>query len=65
MSDIGIFNDPLSIAFLYLVFGSPGLLVGAAIGALLWREHRFWGALLGAVIGFGLCIGGWWLYLTY
>ena len=34
MSDINILSDPLSIAFLMLVFGSPGILVGAIIGAL-------------------------------
>jgi hypothetical protein len=40
MSDIGIFSDPWSIAILYLIFGSPGLAVGAIVGALAWRAHR-------------------------
>jgi hypothetical protein len=56
MSDIGIFSDPLSIAILYMIFGSPGFAVGAIAGALAWRAHRIWGALLGAAIGFGVCL---------
>jgi Na+/proline symporter len=58
MSDIGILNDPLSIAFIALLFGSPGLAVGAIAGALLWRRHRIFGALLGAIIGFAACLLG-------
>jgi hypothetical protein len=59
MSDIGILNDPLSIAFIVLLIGSPGLPVGAIVGALVWRGHRIAGALIGAVLGFALCFGGW------
>lgn len=59
MSDIGILNDPLSIAFVLLVIGSPGLPLGAIIGALVWRRHRILGALVGAVIGFALWLLGW------
>ena len=40
MSDIGILNSPLAIAFLLALLGGPGLGVGAVIGALLWRRHR-------------------------
>ena len=62
MSDIGILNDPLSIAFVILIIGSPGLPVGAIAGALVWRRHRIWGALVGAVAGFALWFVGWmWL----
>jgi hypothetical protein len=64
MSDIGIFSDPLSIAILYLIFGSPGLAVGAIVGALAWRAHRIWGALLGAAIGFGGCLAGVWVWIV-
>lgn len=58
MSDIGILNDPLSIAFIALLFGSPGLAVGAIAGALSWRSHRIAGALIGAAAGFGVCLIG-------
>ncbi len=63
MSDIGILNDPLSIAIVILIFGSPGLPLGAIAGALLWRRHRIIGALVGAVVGFALWLVGW-LWLT-
>ena len=62
MSDIGILNDPLSLAFVILIIGSPGLPIGAIAGALIWRRHRVWGALIGAVVGFALWFTGWmWL----
>jgi Na+/proline symporter len=63
MSDIGILNSPLSVALVLLLFGSPGLPLGAIAGALAWRKHRVWGALLGAVAGFGLWLLGW-LYFS-
>ena len=37
MSDIGILNDPLSLALIALLLGSPGLALGAVAGALVWR----------------------------
>jgi hypothetical protein len=50
MSDIAItFPWPV----LLLAFGAmgwPGLLIGAGLGAALWRRHRIVGALLGAVV---------------
>ena len=62
MSDIGILNDPLSVAFVLLIIGSPGLPIGAVVGALMWRRHRIIGALVGAVVGFALWLAGWmWL----
>lgn len=62
MSDIGILNDPLSVAFVVFIIGSPGLAVGAIAGAILWRRHRWLGALTGAVVGFALWFAGWtWL----
>jgi Na+/proline symporter len=35
-----------------MILGSPGIVLGAIPGALLWRAHRIAGALLGAVVGF-------------
>jgi hypothetical protein len=62
LSDIGILNDPVSLAVLALVFGSPGLVIGAVVGALLWRTRRFTGAVLGAMLGFVAWLAGWmWL----
>jgi Na+/proline symporter len=58
VSDIGILNDPGSIIAIILLFGSPGFLLGIP-GALLWRRHRIVGALLGAMVGFVLCLIGW------
>jgi Na+/proline symporter len=63
MSDIGILNDPLSLAVVLLLLGAPGLPLGAVIGAWQWRRHRVWGALIGAVVGFALWLIGW-LWLT-
>jgi Na+/proline symporter len=59
MSDIGILNDPLSLALVFLIIGSPGLPLGAIAGALAWRRHRIIGALIGAVVGFALWLAGW------
>ncbi len=63
MSDIGLFSGPFSTAFVLLILGAPGLPIGALAGALIWRRHRVWGALLGAAIGFGLWLLGW-LYFS-
>jgi uncharacterized protein involved in response to NO len=62
MSDIGILNDPVSLALLALLFASPGLPVGGVAGALFWRRHRILGALIGAALGGVLCLAGlmWW-----
>jgi Na+/proline symporter len=62
MSDIGILNDPLSLAFVFLIIGSPGLALGVVAGALLWRRHRIVGALIGAVVGFAVWLAGWAIY---
>jgi Na+/proline symporter len=51
MSDIGLDFGPLGWAAVILIIGAPGLLIGAALGAMLWRRHRLWGALIGAIIG--------------
>jgi Na+/proline symporter len=61
VSDIGILTDPVSQIEILLLLGSPGLPLGAILGALLWRRHRFAGALLGAVLGLVLWLTGWML----
>ena len=47
-----------------LVVGSPGLVVGSGLGALVWRRRRILGAALGAVLGALLCNAGAYLYLV-
>jgi Na+/proline symporter len=59
MSDIGILNNPGSLALMALILGSPGLAVGGLIGALSWRRRRVAGALFGAALGFVLWLVGW------
>jgi Na+/proline symporter len=61
MSDVGILNDPVSIIAIILILGSPGVLL-AIPGALLWRRRRIAGALLGAIVGFVLCLLGWLIF---
>ena len=63
MSDIGILNDPVSLALMTLLLGSPGLALGAIAGALIWRRRRLIGAALGALAGCGMWLLGW-LYFT-
>ncbi len=55
MSDIGLDWGPLDFVMIALIIGAPGLLIGAALGAVLWRRHRIYGGLLGAVAGLVLC----------
>jgi Na+/proline symporter len=59
VSDIGILSDPVSQIEFLLLLGSPGLPLGAILGAVLWRRHRFAGALLGAIAGLVLWLTGW------
>ena len=59
MSDIGILNDPVSLIEIVFLLGSPGLLLGAILGALLWRRHRIAGAVLGGGVGFVVWLVGW------
>ena len=63
MSDISLHWSIVDIAVILLVMGSPGLLIGALVGVFGWRRHRVWGAVLGAVAGFALCLLGWYLYI--
>jgi hypothetical protein len=58
MSDIGLIFGPWDYVGLAFLVGSPGLIVGAGLGAIAWRHHRIVGAITGAVIGMLLCIAG-------
>jgi hypothetical protein len=58
MSDIGLIFGPWDYVELAFLFGSPGLVIGAGLGAIAWRCHRMIGAMGGAVIGMLLCIAG-------
>jgi Na+/proline symporter len=62
VSDIGILNDPVNILEIILLLRSPDFLLGAILGALLWPGRRVAGALLGAVIGFAVCLIGWLIF---
>jgi Na+/proline symporter len=63
MSDIGILSGPWSLIMIGLILGSPGLPIGAIVGALAWRRHRIWGAVLGAAAGLATWLVGW-LYFS-
>jgi hypothetical protein len=58
MSDIGLDWGPFDILAIALIIGAPGLVIGAALGALAWRRHRLWGALSGAGAGLMFWLGG-------
>jgi Na+/proline symporter len=62
VSDIGILNDPVSLITIVFLLGSPGLLLGAILGAALWRRHRIAGAVLGGGVGFVLWLTGWLIF---
>jgi hypothetical protein len=57
MSDIGIFST-FDLFLMALIAGSPGFVVGAALGAWRWRQRRVIGLVLGGVAGFAVCLGG-------
>jgi hypothetical protein len=61
MSDIGLIFGPWDYLELTFLMGSPGLVIGAGLGALAWRRHRVMGAITGAAIGMLFCIAGVWL----
>jgi hypothetical protein len=58
MSDISLDWGPLGIAFIALIIGAPGLVIGAALGAIVWRHRRIFGAVVGAFVGLLLWLGG-------
>jgi hypothetical protein len=51
MSDISFHFTLIDLLVAAPVFGWPGLLLGGAAGALVWRKRRMVGALLGAILG--------------
>ena len=54
MSDISLEFTWFDILLFGLLIGSPGLLLGGALGAFAWKGHRVYGAVLGGVLG--LCV---------
>jgi len=58
MSDIGSIFGPFDITILALIVSAPGLVPGAAAGALAWRRHQLYGALLGANAVLALWVAG-------
>ena len=63
MFDIGILNSPLAIALMMLIIGAPGLAVGLIAGAVAWKAHRVWGAVVGGAAGWAIGLLAW-LYFT-
>jgi hypothetical protein len=49
---------PFDWAGMALIAGIPGIIFGAGLGAILWRRHSVWGALLGAAAGLVLWDAG-------
>ena len=64
MSDIRLDWGPLDWAEIALFAGIPGLILGAMLGAIAWRRHRLWGALIGAIAGLVLWDAGLVMWLT-
>jgi hypothetical protein len=66
MSDIGIFST-WDIIVMILVACTPGLVIGAGIGAWIGvgknPGRRLKGATVFGLTGFALAFAGWWLYL--
>jgi hypothetical protein len=58
LSDISLNFGLAGYALFALVISWPGIAVGAPCGAIVWRTHRVWGGVLGAIVGAGVCLGG-------
>ncbi len=57
-----ILNDAVSLIEIVFLLGSPGLLLGAILGAALWGRHRVAGAVLGGGVGFVVWLVGWMIF---
>jgi hypothetical protein len=59
-ADVGYWVElgALDFATIGLIVGSPGLLLGAAMGTIIWRSRRLSGALVGALVGLMLWLAG-------
>jgi len=51
MSDIGFTFEWYEWPMIAAMLGWPGLLLGTASGAAIWRRHRVLGAVLGMIAG--------------
>jgi hypothetical protein len=63
MSDIAVKFEWWELLLLSPTQGWPGLLIGAALGAYLWKKRRILGGVLGAIVGNLLWFGA--LLLAY
>lgn len=61
MSDISLNIHWYDLLLAAPIIGWPGLIVGAILGALLWKKRRIAGALIGAL----LCSLAWMLARIY
>jgi hypothetical protein len=59
-TDLSVHFDPDELIFTGLRRGWPGIVIGAAVGALL-ASRRAFGALCGGILGFGPGLLAWWL----
>jgi hypothetical protein len=58
-TSLSVSMSPAEVIAAALARAWPGLILGVAAGAWLWRSRRVFGAVCGALIGFALWLGGW------
>ena len=59
---LSVSMDPAEVIAAALARAWPGLVLGVAAGAWLWRSRRVFGGVCGALMGFALWLGGWVLF---